>query len=91
MTGFDEFPFFFWIHWGGMLLAMVVVWKIARVFFPQQHHWWGRIVVSLAVMTAFVLPTQSWNWPWAEPCCPTMTRKANPKEWADCYAKTHCD
>ena len=56
MTGFEEFPFFFWIHWGGMLLAMVVVWKIARVFFPQQHRWWGRIVVSLAVMMAFVLP-----------------------------------
>ena len=52
----EDFNLFFWIHWGGMLLAMVVVWKVVKGFFPQKHRWWGRIVVPLAVMAAFVIP-----------------------------------
>ena len=62
MYSMEDFNLFFWIHWGGMLFAMVVAWKIAKVFFPEKRRWWGRIVVPLAVMAAFVIPIAQEYW-----------------------------
>ena len=47
---------FFWIHWGGMLLAMAISWKLLGALVSEKYLWYARIVVSWAIMAAFITP-----------------------------------
>ena len=47
---------FFWIHWGGMLLAMAISWKLLGALISEKYLWYARIVVSWAIMAAFITP-----------------------------------